>query len=149
MARRLHRRERNYTPSEGDLYLLEATWQNDAGKYEKRCIFTRATRVEELFESLAKEHPEWDAVKSPYDWGNINPTRGTTSVCVYKVETCDNTSWGMWVEEQRTNYARTLKQRKRARDMKELRRIVDEWDIAPLEALAIAAGTDELEGDQR
>ena len=120
----------------GDLYLLIATWQNESNEYRKRCIHTRASSPEEMYEIWAKENPEWRTCQDATQWGDKD-LKHWTSVHVYK--TCayyPDDRWHRWRREQREKREEEIKQEKKARDMKEMRRIIDEWGLSPLELLA-------------
>ena len=79
---------------EGDLYLLQATWQDRERNYQHRMIHTRAPSVEAMFEILAKEHPEWATTDDYTAVGDIDGCY--TSVTVFKTEWMDCDSWKRW-----------------------------------------------------
>lgn len=122
---------------EGDLYLLQATWQDERRDYRHRNLFTRAKSVEAMFEILAKEHPEWGTTDDYTKVGEINGQ--FSSVTVFKVEWSDDRSWRDWVHKCQAERREQIKVEERDRDLAEIKRLVEKHGLVAMEVLAMAA----------
>jgi hypothetical protein len=122
---------------DGDLFLIQAIWQDDRSTYRHNNIFTRAESVEAMFEILAKSHPEWSTTD---DYTKIGEIDGHwTSVTVFKVEWSDDRSWRDWVNKKQDERRAQIKVEERDRDFVELRRIVEKHGVNAMEVIALAA----------
>jgi len=122
---------------EGDLYLLQATWQERNHEYRHRLIHTRAKSVEEMFEILANEHPEWGATD---DYTTVGEIYGRhTSVTVFKTVSMDSDSWRPWVGKRRMQRREEIEEEERDRDLAEIGRLTKKWGVSAREVLALAA----------
>jgi len=122
---------------EGKLYLLQATWQDESRAYRHRLMHTRAHSVEELFESLAAENPEWATTDDYTTFGEIKGYH--TSVTVFETVSMDCQSWRLWVRKKQEDRREQIAVEERDRDMQTIRELVAKHGINAIEVLALAA----------
>lgn len=127
---------------EGDLYLLQATWQDSDRTYRHRLIHTRAKSVDAMFEILAKEHPEWGTTDDYTTVGEIDGQYA--SVTVFKTEWMDDRAWKRWRNKKQKQRRHQIANEERDRDMQTIRDLVKKHGMVAMEVLAMAAeGEDE------
>lgn len=122
---------------EGDLFLLQAIWQDSEKNYRHNNIFTRAHSVEEMFEILAKCYPNWSTTNDYTEVGEIDGH--WTTVTVFKVEWSDSDSWRRWVDKKQEKRRKQIKVEERERDMQTIRELVEKHGVNAMEVLALAA----------
>lgn len=119
------------------IYLLNATWQDERGDYHHRMLHTSANSVEEMFEKLAKEYPEW---KTTNDYTKVGEILGFfTSVTVFETVSYDDRSWWDWKRQKQLERRDQIEVEKRERDLQTIRDLVKKHGFAAMEVLAMAA----------
>ncbi len=117
-------------------HMVIATYQDGNGDYRKKIVHCSVASAEEAYEKLRGCYPEWDKLQDPWVWGQINKDT-FTSVFVYESKlVADSDRWSRYRDRQIRRRVAEVKDEKRAEDVKELRRIVDKWNLSPLELLA-------------